>query len=215
LSRKKTKVKVLPTILTAIAVFVGVLAASIILQLLFSPDFKGFGRDSGSSDDPQKYQVFIIGDSLTYGASKEIEKAIKNTTIEAEVGRNMAEGVEILRDKIDTGGLSKDAIIVVCLAHNITGTTLQDAQTIVDMIEPGQSLVMMTGHGRESMEPVNELIRSFPNIYPFVTVADWDSTIAQSPSLLADDGVHISGNRGNALYADLILRAIEATQPKP
>jgi len=185
------------------------------MQLLISPDFNGFGRESGSSDAPQKNQILIIGDSLTYGAEKEIEKAIANTTVEAEVGRNMAEGVEILRGYKDSGELSKDAIIVICLAHIITGTTLNDAQTIVDMIEPGQSLIMMTGHGRDNMAPVNELIRSFPKKYPFVTVADWDSTIAQSPSLLAGDGVHISGSRGNALYADLILRAIEASQPKP
>ena len=74
---------------------------------------------------------------------------------------------------------------------------------------------MMTGHGLVSMAPANEFIRNLPNIYTFITVADWDLTVAQSPGLLSSDGIHIAKNQGNALYAELILRALEVAQPRP
>ena len=192
MSRRRQKAKALRTILIAVALFFGVLAASVVIQLYASPDFKGFSRDPApdptvtihTGADGQEaqegqgpfnwkdHQVFVIGDSLTQGARKEIGKAIDNATVDGKVGRTMAEGVQILQDWKESGVLTYDAIIVICLANNITGTTLQDAQTIVDMIEPGQSLIMMTGHGLSNMAPANELIRSFPNTYNFVTLAD-------------------------------------------
>jgi len=221
--------------LLGVVIFAGALAASIGIQLFTSPDFQGFGRDTapkpvvnylnGPDADAgdngeasfrwQNHHVYVIGDSLTQGARKEIAAAVENSTIDGKVSRNMATGVQILQGWKDSGILTDDAIIVICLANNITGTTVQDAQTIVDMIEPGQSLIMMTGHGLSNMAPANEFIRTLPNVYPFVTVADWDLTIAQSPSLLSDDGIHIAKNQGNVLYAELIVRALEVSQPKP
>jgi len=221
--------------LIAVAVFAGVLALSVFIQLYNSPDFQGFDRDPAPDPDVtiqgggetgegqegsapfnwQDHQVFIIGDSLTEGAKREIDKAIPNATIDGRTSRTMSTGVQILQEWKDSGILTDDAIIVICLANNITGTTQSDAQTIVDMVQPGQSLIMMTGHGRSNMAPANEFIRSLPNVYPFVTVADWDLTIAQSPNLLSDDGVHIARNQGNVLYAELIVRALEVAKPRP
>ena len=233
MSRKKTKAVEATRILLIAAVFIAVLAVSIVVQLSLSPNFQGFGRDnvSGPGENTQqgedaaeegdgsfnwkKHPVFIIGDSLTYGARHEIAKVVENSTIDSKEGRNMATGVQILKDWIDSGLLAEDAIVIICLANNITDSTSKDAQTIVDMIEPGQSLIMMTGHGLASMEPANEFIRTLPNLYAFVTVADWDLTIAQSPSLLSGDGIHVAGSQGNVLYADLIVRALEVSKPRP
>jgi len=220
------------TILIIIVCFVAVLAASIGFQVFTSPDFEGFGR--GGSGEPvvtyldgteagaggeappynwEDHPVYVVGDSLTQGARKEIGKAIDGAIIDAEVGRNMTTGASIIEKWYDERTVPDDAIIVVCLAHNITGASVKDAGRIADMIRPGQSLIMMTGHGRSDMQPVNEFIRSLPNVYPYITVADWDSTVSQSPSLLSDDMVHIARKQGNELYADLILRALESTMP--
>lgn len=234
MSRRK-KAKKSTTILLAVVIFIGILAASLGIQLYMSPDFKGFTQEpqpdpivtvlpgSDAQDGEQgnapynweDHKIFIIGDSLTKGAQKEIEKVLPDATIDGKEGRNMAQGVQILQGWKDTGVLSDTAIVIVCLANNITGSTVNDAQTIVDMIEPGQSLIMMTGHGLREMAPANEFIRTLPNVYSFVTVADWDLTIAQSPALLSSDGIHIARNQGNVLYASLILRALEVAQPRP
>ena len=235
MSKSKKPVKTGTIIALVAVIFVGALAASIGIQLFNSPDFEGFGKgashetavtnqsgdgvtegeDGTVSANWASNHIFIIGDSLTQGAQKEIDIAVNNATIDGKVGRNMATGVQILKGWKESGVLTEDAIIVICLANNITGTTIDDAQTIVDMIEPGQSLIMMTGHGLDGMAPANEFIRTLPNKYPFVTVADWDMTIVQSPDLLADDGIHIAKNQGNVLYANLIVSALKATQPKP
>ena len=220
------------TILISI-IFVIALVLSVGLRVILSPDFEGFGKNStspevtrssgngGQSGDGatsynwKKQPVLIIGDSLTQGAKKEIEKAVKNASVDGLTNRTMADGLSMLKEKEANGVLTDDTIIVIALAHNITGTTVEDAQQIVQMIKPGQSLIMMTGHGNSYMDPINEYIRSLPRAYSYIAVADWDMTIAQSPSLLVDDNVHIKNKQGNELYADLILKALEVTMPMP
>ena len=221
-----------------IVVFFAVLAASIGIRLFADPAFTGFksesfgepvvthlsGSPAGSENSNsggvvqenynwEEHPVFIVGDSLTQGARSVIDKAIGGGTIDGKVNRNMSEGLEIIKHWDETGALADDAIIIVCLAHNIADNTVRDAEKIVDMIRPGQSLIMMTGHGRSNMMPINEYIRSLPRAYSYITVADWDLTVSQNPNLLADDGIHIGKKQGNELYAELILRALEATKP--
>ena len=231
-SRKSSNPAV--TVLLVIGIFVAVLAGSIMFQLFSSSDFSGFGKapkagepvvtylpdknagEGGSASyDWQDHPVFIIGDSLTQGARSYISDAVPGASIDAKVGRTMSEGLKILRDWDAAGILTDDAIIVVCLAHNITDGSIRDAEQVVNMIRPGQSLIMMTGHGLNSMKPVNEYIRGLHNQYSYITIADWDLTIVQSPSLLSDDGIHISKKQGNEIYAKLILRALEVAKPMP
>jgi len=223
-------------VLLIIIAFAGALIISVGVNLFVSPDFAGFGGElfgepvvtylsdrNGEGDgntgnaydkyDWNDHPVYIVGDSLTQGARNDISKTLGDVTIDAKVGRNMSTGLSILRGWKDSGVLADDAIIIVCLAHNITDSTVKDAQEVIAMIEPGQSLIMMTGHGRGNMEPINEYLRSLPKAYSYITVADWDSTIAQSPSLLSDDGIHISRKQGNEVYANLIMRALEETRP--
>lgn len=235
---KKRKASGIPagSVIFVVCLFVAVLAGSIFIQLLTSPKFQGFdsespfggpagdylpsdgagvsGKGGGASYNWEDHPVFVVGDSLTQGARKDISGVVANATIDSKVGRNMSEGLRILRDWDDNGALADDAIIVVCLAHNITGSTIGDAEEIVNMIRPGQSLVMMTGHGLSNMTPINEYLRGLPLEYSYITVADWDLTIAQSPGLLSDDGIHISKKQGNGIYADLILHALEAAKPR-
>ena len=230
----KTSGKTAITIIIIAAIFIAVLAACIGIQLYISPDFNGFskeampelsvtyatGEDATEGEEGeapfnwQDHNVLIVGDSLTLGARKEIAKVIEDATIDGKESRGMSAGLSVLRSWEESGIMTDDSIIVVCLGNNITDSTIKDAQQIIDMIKPGQSLIMMTGHGRSNMAPVNEFIRSLPRAYSYITVADWDLTIAQSPSLLSDDGIHIAKNQGNALYADLILKALEVSKPK-
>jgi len=214
-----------------IIIFVLALAIGVCAQLILTPGFAGLGvdqanpptvnylpGDSGSQSTGYNWQdhpVFVIGDSLTQGAANEIEQALgANATVDGLKNRNMSQGLAILKDMDSKGILTDDSIIVVCLAHNITGSTVDDAKQIVDMIRSGQSLVMMTGHGKSDMQPVNDYIRSLPSS-SYIAVADWDMTVSGSPGLLADDGIHIRGSQGNEVYANLILKAVEAAKPKP
>ena len=217
-------------------VFVAALAVGVGLQVLLSPEYNNQDKEQpgepvvtyheAGSDQKQgpdgaplynwmDHPVFVIGDSLTKGAKSEIEKAVSGVKVDAQEGRNMTAGLAILKDWNSSGILPDDAIIVINLAHNITPATVQDAEEIVGLIRSGQSLIMMTGHGNSNMDPINEYIRSLPKTYSFITAADWDQTIVQSPRLLADDGIHIRYKQGNELYADLILKALKVTQPKP
>ena len=124
MSRDKTRAVEATRILLIAAIFIAALAVSIVIQLSLSPNFQGFGRDNvsdpgettqqgeGAAEEGdgsfnwKKHPVFIIGDSLTYGARHEIAKAVENSTIDSKEGRNMATGVQILQDWKDTGLLT-------------------------------------------------------------------------------------------------------------
>jgi hypothetical protein len=157
--------------------------------------------------------VHLIGDSLTVSATKEIEAAIPGASVDGRVSRGMAEGVKIYRGWVEEGLVEDDDILVIALANNVGDGTITALDSLIGDIEPEQSLVLVTGHGRDNMKPVNEYIRTLPNEYPFIIVADWDEAISANSSWLAGDGIHINNNKGNKLYADLIVDALEKTEP--
>ncbi|MDR1816250.1 MAG: hypothetical protein LBR00_06250 [Clostridiales Family XIII bacterium] len=159
--------------------------------------------------------VMVIGDSITVGATKELQARIENVSIDAEVGRGMDTGLAILERRKEAGLLKEGDILVVSLANNIHTDSLEAAQGFVDAVTKGQRLVFVTGHGLTNMEPLNEFLRGLPDAYDFVTVADWDEAVDGQSGLLAGDGIHVSGNKGNVLYAELVVGAIEEALAGP
>ncbi|MDR1797059.1 MAG: hypothetical protein LBR44_06370 [Clostridiales Family XIII bacterium] len=159
--------------------------------------------------------VMVIGDSITVGAKKELASRIENLSVDAEVGRGMGTGYGILKRRIDAGMLAEGDIVVISLANNIHNGSLDNAQDVIDDLPEGVRLVFVTGHGLSNMKPLNELIRTFPDDYEFITVADWDEAVTGQSGLLASDGIHVAGNKGNVLYAELVLEAIEEALAKP
>jgi hypothetical protein len=178
----------------------------------------GEKNSDGTPVDPSAYDwrkrhVHVIGDSLTVSATKEIETAIPGASVDGKVSRGMTEGVKIYRGWVEEGLVEEDDIIVVALANNIGDSTITSLDSLIGDIRPGQNLVLLTGHGRENMRPVNEYIRTLPDEYPFIVVGDWDEAISANSSWLAGDGIHINNNKGNKLYADIIVDALEKTEP--
>ena len=162
-----------------------------------------------TSNNWQSRHVHVVGDSLTVSATNEIESAIPGASIDGRVSRGMTAGVNIFREWINDGLVDDNDIIVFALANNVENGTITSLDRLVGDIGPRQNLVLVTGHGLENMRPINEYIRTLPDKYPFIVVADWDEVISANSSWLADDGIHISDNRGNKLYADIIVDALE------
>ncbi|MDR0876235.1 MAG: hypothetical protein LBN12_08515 [Clostridiales Family XIII bacterium] len=221
-------------LLTLIIIFVAALAAftlgGVTLNDGGAPGGKGTGTAlsdllSGVEDKKDEVQseavpydwrlrhVHVIGDSLTVSAKKEIKEAIPGSSVDGKVSRGMAEGVKIYRSWVDDGLVEDDDIIVIALANNVGSGTIPSLDSVIEDIGPKQSLVLVTGHGKENMKPVNEYIRTLPDDFPFIVVADWDEAISANSSWLSGDGVHISNDKGNKLYADIIVDALEKTAP--
>jgi hypothetical protein len=176
---------------------------------------EGGTQTSTKSYDWHKRHVHVIGDSLTVSATREIEAAIPGASVDGKVSRGMTEGVRIYRSWVEQGLVEDDDIIVIALANNVGDGTISSLDDLIGDIGPKQNLVLVTGHGKENMKKGNDYIRTLPDIYSFIVVADWDEAISANSSWLAGDGIHISNNKGNKLYADLIVDALEKTNPLP
>jgi hypothetical protein len=182
-------------------------------DLLKGSDKKNETQTDTPSYDWHKRHVHVIGDSLTVSATREIEAVIPGASVDGKVSRGMGEGVKIYRNWVEDGLVEDDDILVIALANNIHDGNITALDSLIGEIGPKQTLVLVTGHGRDNMKPINEYIRTLPNEYPFIVVADWDEAISANSSWLAGDGIHINNGKGNKLYADLIVDALERTAP--
>ena len=169
------------------------------------------GRDGGRDVDPKPWldkavepgsarnkdegSVLLIGDSLTVGARKQIEKAIPGVEIDAKGGRQFIEGVKILQGK-DTAA----ATIIMAL-----GTNGPFSQADVDAVlkaAGGAKVVLTTVAGPKvpSASAVNPLVEANASK---VVVADWAARVAQHPSYVGADGVHLTP-AGMAAFAQML-----------
>jgi len=159
--------------------------------------------------------IMVVGDSIVVGATPELKKHLTHVSIDAKVGRTMPTGYDILESREQEGLLQDANVIVVSLANNIANDSIEKAQDIIGLVRPGQRLVFVTGHGHANMKPINDFLRTLPDEYGWVTVADWDQAISQNAEWLGPDGVHVANNKANILYADLVTNAIQLVLAKP
>ena len=159
--------------------------------------------------------ILIVGDSIVVGATPELKKRFTNVTIDAKVGRSMPTGYDILQSLKESGKSKDTTVIVVSLANNIAGNSIGKAKDIIDLVQPGQRLVFVTGHGRANMKPLNDFLRTLPDDYDWISVADWDEAISSKAGWLASDGIHVANNKANILYTDLVADAIQTVLAKP
>ena len=168
-----------------------------------------------SVPDINDQYITIVGDSIVVGATPELKKRLANVSINAKVGRTMPTGYDILSSREKDGTLEDADVIVVSLANNISGNSIAKAKDIIALVQPGQRLVFVTGHGLSSMKPLNDFLRTLPDDYDWITVADWDSAISLDTEWLASDGIHAANNKANVLYANIVTDAIQLALAKP
>jgi peptidoglycan/LPS O-acetylase OafA/YrhL len=159
-------------------------------------------------------KITIIGDSVTLDAADPIQKAT-GAYIDAAVGRSMRHGVSLIAEMEQEGQL--DEYVVIALATNTHADSLDAAYEIIENMEPGHRLIFVTayGVGHAEMSNLSANLRVLPSIYPFVTIADWNSAIADKEDLLAADGYHCRGPEARSIYTQVIVDAIRTARSEP
>ncbi|MDR1713452.1 MAG: acyltransferase [Coriobacteriales bacterium] len=156
--------------------------------------------------------VTIIGDSVTLGAAEQLQ-AETGAYIDAEVSRNVYSGGALIAEMQASGNLGE--YVVIALATNIIPDAATGLDNILAGIEPGHRVILVTSHGVPEMSYLNDYIRTLPQQYPWVTVADWDKAISGHEDLLAPDGYHAWSDEGRQIYADTVTDAIFSASLKP
>ncbi|MDR3311200.1 MAG: acyltransferase [Oscillospiraceae bacterium] len=185
------------------------------------------GADSGGVFEPpdtsQEYDdilpgVTVVGDSLVLGVRKSLIEAIENCDVDGETSRQFPAGADLILELQKSGSLRE--YVVVALGVNGSRKWKQSIQTIIDGLEPGHKLIFLTPfdgrNGRTVPGEVSEYERTLPELYDFVTVADWAAAIADKTELLRSDLVHIPGaGKAMDIFTDCVLDAIEEASQKP
>jgi hypothetical protein len=92
---------------------------------------------------------------------------------------------------------------------------------IIDAIPDGHRLIFITpfdGRPNDNSVLVNATavwLRTLPEQYPFITIADWNAVAPDHFGLLAGDTVHMGGIDAMNLYANLLDQAILAASEGP
>lgn len=152
------------------------------------------------------------------GAASAIIDLIPDSVVDAKVSRDLKAGIALLAEYEEKELLSE--IFVVALAsNNLNKYTYERIVEIIERFGEARKIVFVTGYGNNEMKPVAEFIRTLPENYPNVAVADWETEIAKHTDWLYADNVHVKNQDGKILYAELIEKAIrrlrEPGEPLP
>lgn len=162
--------------------------------------------------------VIVIGDSVPLGAQASLINTIPECYVDAAVSRGLSEGADILRDIRDKGELCE--YVVVALGTNGTYNYVKWFTEIIDALEPGCRLILVTpydGRANENSKILTETaawLRELPDLYDYITIADWAAVIEKQVNLLAGDRVHLGGLAAMQLYTGTITDAINAASQK-
>jgi lysophospholipase L1-like esterase len=151
--------------------------------------------------------ITAIGDSVMLGAVVELEQAIEDVQVDAEVGRQAVHAVRTLRERHEAGQLG--TVVVVHLGSNGLFREEQFDEIMQVLNDVRWVMFVNVRVLRRWQEPVNRMLAEGVGRYANAEVIDWNATSADRPELLRDDGVHLS-TEGAQVYAELIASCIEA-----
>lgn len=149
-------------------------------------------------DLKKDYNVFMIGDSVLLGAANYIKKVIPTVKIDAKVGRQVVEVLNIIdryREEID----SSDAVVIHIGSNGYARKEV--FESIVEKIGKDKRIYFLTVNASVPWrDKVNENIRYLKK-YSNVRVIEWDKI--SDPEIFVKDKVHLS-SKGIVRYTNLI-----------
>jgi hypothetical protein len=149
--------------------------------------------------------LWVTGDSVILGIRYELGDLRNITLINARVGRQVTELLEVLkRDKLSVG----DSPIVFNLGNNNALTRTQVAAVFAEVANQSQIIVVNTAVPRSWREANNALIAEYAAANPRARVVDWATISQNRPEYFAPDGVHLRP-AGITVYVAAILEALD------
>jgi hypothetical protein len=133
--------------------------------------------------------VTAIGDSVMLGAAYDLAAVVSGLDLDAQVGRQGAAAVAIVRERAATGTLG--SVLLIHIGNNGL-LTRSDIDEIVALAGPERRVVFVNLRlPRDWQNPLNAVIAGAA-AYPNAVVVDWHAASANGDGLFANDGVHLT-----------------------
>jgi peptidoglycan/LPS O-acetylase OafA/YrhL len=155
---------------------------------------------------PSKNQpggLWVTGDSVILGIHYELDARSHISLINARVGRQASELIEVMRaDKAN----ALDSIVIFNLGNNNKLTSDQVSSVFEEVKNQPKIIVVNTAVPRGWRDENNALIAQYAALYG-ATVIDWASISLGHPEYFAPDGVHLVP-AGVRAYVDAITATL-------
>lgn len=156
--------------------------------------------------------VTAIGDSVMAGAAGVLRQEISTLNIDAEIGMQTANAIDLLRARRDAGQLGQ--VVVVHIGSNGVFTSAQFDEMMQVLSGVPTVLFVNVKVPRPWEGPNNGVLVGGVSRYPNAKLLDWRGISIDRPDLFWDDGIHLRPE-GQQLYADLIAGQVQAAESSP
>lgn len=147
--------------------------------------------------------VLAVGDSIMVGATEELKSELGSVDIYAEVSRNVAPGIDVLRSQLN---VSDPRAVIVELGTN-NGMSAEQFDTIMALVDGRPTIFVNVKAARDWETPTNQVLADGAARYTNATVVDWKGLADQHPEWFGSDGIHPNGS-GQTALAKLIASAV-------
>ncbi|OZG62522.1 acyltransferase [Bifidobacterium lemurum] len=155
---------------------------------------------------PSGGEITAIGDSVMLASSNGLNAAFPGIQVDAEVSRNMGNGLELVRERLGEGMLRQ--WVVLGIGTNGPADVGQLDQ-ISAALGSDRVMVLVNAHGDRSwIPPNNQLFSDYAAAHSdSVVLVDWNAAAEGHRDDLASDGIH--PGMTNDYYAQAVRQAIE------
>lgn len=158
---------------------------------------------SSSSKTFNKLAAYIIGDSITVGATDALNNTLEDAVIDAKGARPFETGLQILQTA-DLG----DYPLVFALGTNSPWLKKEQIEQVVELAG-NRNIFFLTNYGTYDYTSNNQLFQEVADTNRNVYLIDWAAKVGADPDkYLWSDHIH-PNEEGQQLFADLIKAALE------
>ena len=144
-----------------------------------------------------------VGDSVLVGAAPALAGRMGPAlTVDAEIGRQMADAADLIAGVAARGRLGQ--VLLLHLGNNGPFTAAQ-IDAVLAAAGPDRTVLLVNVSVPRRWEAeVNEALAAAAGRHPNAVLVDWRSLVTSEPGLTRDDGFHLTAP-GAERYADLIV----------
>jgi hypothetical protein len=169
------------------------------LEELITPISDSSTASSGSKG------LWVTGDSVILGIRYELDLRENVGLINARVGRQATELLEVI---IDDKAKMPDSTIILNLGNNNKLSREQVVDIFEEIKNQPKIIIVNTAVPRGWREDNNALLRDVISNYPNTYLVDWESISLGHPEYFAPDGVHLVPT-GVIAYVDAITQYLK------
>ncbi|WP_100331229.1 acyltransferase family protein [Bacillus xiapuensis] len=166
-------------------------------------------QDKQAKEEPDETrisEVTAVGDSVMVDAVPFLKEYFPDLAVDAKVGRQMEDGIEVVRRFKEQGQLGD--VIIIGLGTNGPFSKKQ-VKEIVESISGDPPIIFInTRVPRPWEHDVNARLKQITAEFSNVTLVNWHSESADHDHYFAPDGIHLS-EEGAKAYAALISEAVK------